>query len=456
MRSGKELQAGAMVRCPKCNVVFKLGEDAKSAPKPAPERTVPPVPKSASEKSSPPAPRSKPPVNKSSIAAGRTDDRPPVSRRRSDDDYDDYDDRDRRPRRRRRQSAKGGGNATVLLVVGGLVALLVVVGGLGLVGYLVFGGKKTATPPALAANNALSVTPSVQAPNPGMASAIPKKPTRETSPAIAKKPESPPPDLTSAPASPTSAGSADIFSYVLKSTVLILNVVPRGVANGTGSVVDANERLILTNYHVVENSQSLIVLFPIYEGGKLVAERERYLNIFKEKTKSPSDLLVAEIVATDPLRDLALIRVPKIPAGTESLPLAKNAINIGQTVHSLGNPGVSGSLWVYTQGAVRAVYRKKWKAGGGDGSLLTVDSEVVETSSPTNPGDSGGPLVNDRGELVGVTEGYLQGGRQISLFISLNEARDFIERSYQRKFAKAWSAPAGRHCVCEVAGAAEM
>src|SRR5262249_25518612 len=127
-----------------------------------------------------------------------------------------------------------------------------------------------------------------------------------------------------------------------------------------------------------------------------------------------------------------------MPPGTETLPLAKGMVNIGQTVHSVGNPGASGALWVYTQGAVRAVYRKKRKAGGGE-LLLTLDAEIVETQSPTNHGDSGGPLVNDRGELVGVTEGGSAEGHLISTFISLNEARDFIEREYQRKFSKAWS-----------------
>src|SRR5262249_35638495 len=157
----------------------------------------------------------------------------------------------------------------------------------------------------------------------------------------------------------------------------------------------------------------LDVLFPRYEGGKLVSEKARYMGLSGAETKL-RDSIRAEIIASDPQRDLALIQVPKLAPGTEALPLAKNNVGIGETVHSVGNAGASGALWVYTQGAVRSIYRMKWRTGGGDGSLLTVDSEVVETSSPVNEGDSGGPLVNERGELVGVTEGYNARARNIS------------------------------------------
>jgi hypothetical protein len=70
--------------------------------------------------------------------------------------------------------------------------------------------------------------------------------------------------------------------------------------------IDANERLILTNYHVVANMHELVVFFPIYENKKPVVERERYTTILKESTKSPEDLLRAELIATDPTRDVAL------------------------------------------------------------------------------------------------------------------------------------------------------
>jgi HEAT repeat protein len=89
------------------------------------------------------------------------------------------------------------------------------------------------------------------------------------------------------------------------------------------------------------------------------------------------------------------------------------------------------------------VYRKKWVSTGGGGIQTPHDAEILETQSPTNHGDSGGPLVNDRGELVGVTQGVHSEAHLFSIFISLNEARDYIEREYLRKFAKPW-APVAR------------
>ena len=65
-------------------------------------------------------------------------------------------------------------------------------------------------------------------------------------------------------------------------------------------------------------------------------------------------------------------------------------------MHSIGNPGTSGALWVYTPGKVRQVYSKKWKAKLDERNIHTFQAKVIETDSPTNPGDSGGPLVNDR------------------------------------------------------------
>src|SRR5262249_25773310 len=199
-----------------------------------------------------------------------------------------------------------------------------------------------------------------------------------STPASLTEPETPSSDPPVDHVSPPSSGSVqDIYNYVLKSTTWILNLQQDRISSGTGSVIDANERLILTNYHVVANMHELVVFFPIYENKKPVVERERYMTIFKESTKSPEDLLRAELIATDPTRDVALIRVPKLPPGTETLPIAKSLVNIGQTVHSVGNPGASGALWVYTPGVVRSVYRHKWKVGG-EHLLLTLDAEVVE------------------------------------------------------------------------------
>jgi HEAT repeat protein len=428
-RSAKELAPGTQVRCPKCSHVFRLAStNGQAAPtKITTKSTVitKPSPSNSGVQNKPPRP-----------AQVLDNDRQKAKKRR-DDDYDDDDDR---PRRKKRKPEKQSSSA--VLWIAGSVAALVLIGGGVTVAILAFGGGDKDKGTQVANNN---TQPSTRPPAPSVPSTPPinsqDRPAPITSPnaTAPKQPETTSTEPVSGPITPAAAGSVqEIHQYVLKSTAWILNIMPNGAATGTGSVIDVNERLILTNYHVVANMQELVVFFPMYEKGNLVVERDRYTTKIRERTKSPEDLLRAELVATDTQRDLALIRVPKLPPGTEALPLAKNLPTIGQTVHSVGNPGASGALWVYTQGVVRVVYKKKWKAGD-EGLLLTLEAEIVETQSPTNHGDSGGPLVNERGELVAVTEGGAGGANLVSVFISVNEARDFIQHEYSRRNGKAWN-----------------
>ena len=53
---------------------------------------------------------------------------------------------------------------------------------------------------------------------------------------------------------------------------------------------------------------------------------------------------------------------------------------------------------------------------------------MIETDSPTNPGDSGGPLVNDKGELVGVTQGAALDAQSLSIFVDLSEVKRLLRR----------------------------
>jgi S1-C subfamily serine protease len=131
------------------------------------------------------------------------------------------------------------------------------------------------------------------------------------------------------------------------------------------------------------------------------------------------------VVARDNHRDLALIQLETLPLDAVALPLARESPDEGQRVFSIGNPRGSGAMWVYTPGEVRAVYHRHWKARGTK-SILDLEAQVVETSSATNPGDSGGPLVNERGELIGVTQGASGEAQLISFFIDISEVRNLL------------------------------
>jgi S1-C subfamily serine protease len=214
---------------------------------------------------------------------------------------------------------------------------------------------------------------------------------------------------------------AKVYQEALKSVVWIYS--PRGkgkAATGTGSLVDRKLKLVLTNYHVVDDGNSAVVMFPAHKGNRVVAEREYYYEHLK------TDGIRGKVVARDKKADLALIQLESIPENAVAIPLAKEGAVPGQSVHSIGNPGGSGALWVYTPGKVRQVYLKKWKAQLSEDRTVTFEANVVETDSATNPGDSGGPLLNDKGQLVGVTQGGAIKAQLISTFIDVVEVKHFL------------------------------
>jgi hypothetical protein len=125
-------------------------------------------------------------------------------------------------------------------------------------------------------------------------------------------------------------------------------------------------------------------------------------------------------------------------------------------VHSVGNPGGSGALWVYTPGKVRQVYQKNWRAEV-DGKTLSFKAKVVETDSATNPGDSGGPLVNDQGELVGVTQGGAIKAQLLSTFVDVGEVKRILANPdvarYTKKKSTAPPIPERREALPSLDGA---
>ena len=222
---------------------------------------------------------------------------------------------------------------------------------------------------------------------------------------------------------PVDSGTS-VYKTVLRSTVWVHSDRGGGrLATGSGSLVDRGRRLVLTNYHVVGNVKKATVFFPDFGANKKAApDRKHYLD------RAGRLGISGEVVEIDKQGDLALIRLDRVPDGVPSLPLAAESPEPGQTVHSIGNPGKSGALWVYTPGKVRQVYSKKWKAKLDERTIQTFQAKVIETDSPTNPGDSGGPLVNDKGELVGVTQGGAIDAQSLSTFVDRSEVKRLLDR----------------------------
>jgi hypothetical protein len=227
--------------------------------------------------------------------------------------------------------------------------------------------------------------------------------------------------LTVAPFAPAQSGT-DAYKSTVKSTVWIHSERGRrGLATGSGSLVDKSAKLVLTNYHVVGDNKRATVFFPAYKDDKPIPEKAYY----KDRTRTLG--IDAEVIEIDRNADLAVLKLERVPAGAPELKLANGSADPGQQIHSVGNPGGSGALWVYTPGKVRQVYQKTWKADL-EGKIVTFKAKVVETDSPTNPGDSGGPLVNDKAELVGVTQGGASNAQLISTFVDLSEVKKILAR----------------------------
>ncbi len=423
---------GNMVACPSCGQTLAVkvpAQPAAPAPKPAAPKSAPTAPRPAAM----PPQASRPRVEDVPITASIVD-RPKKKKKRRDDDHEEE-----------------GGNKN-LLIIGGVAGGIVAVGGLViLIILLARGGDKPSdsqpvarrtTPEFERQPNVVSlpknlepivpVQPGLNPPgnvNPG--------PGKPASPETAS--EAPPPDAKPElpPDTPTFASGGggataeEVHQYVLKSITWVVCINPdsRRVSTGSGSLVDKANRLVLTNYHVIDGGSVHLVLFPVWKDGKLVTDRETYMNYVQSKS---SHAIQGKVVAQDPSKDLALVQLDRLPSGFEALPMSKNTVGAGQGVHSVGSPGASPALWAYTPGTVRGVTTGyKWRAGPQ--GELHCDADVVATTSPTNPGDSGGPLVNDRGELVGVTHGFHPEANSMSLFIEVNEARKFVEKHFRSR-----------------------
>ncbi|WP_300067221.1 Do family serine endopeptidase [uncultured Ruegeria sp.] len=160
------------------------------------------------------------------------------------------------------------------------------------------------------------------------------------------------------------------------------NTPERGPSQGLGSgfVLD-EEGYIVTNHHVVDNASTVTV--------RLSDDRE----------------FEAEVVGTDPLTDLAVL---KIDAG-ESLQAVdlgdSDVIRVGEDVVAIGNPfGLSSTV---TTGIVSAKGRSI-----SQGPY----AEFIQTDAAINKGNSGGPLFNMEGEVVGVNSAiYSPSGGSVGL-----------------------------------------
>jgi S1-C subfamily serine protease len=202
---------------------------------------------------------------------------------------------------------------------------------------------------------------------------------------------------------PHTRGARDIslFRQIAPSVVLILIKDKFG----SGSLLQNN--LILTNFHVVDHSREVTLVFkPTDPGGK----------------PSQDEIVKGDLVKVDVQRDLALVR-PRSLSNHALLPLEVSSqdIEVGADVRAIGHP--KGEKWTYTKGIVSSVRPNyEWSAGGD-----THRATVIQTQTPINPGNSGGPLLSDDGKIIGVNSFITKGAEGLNFAVAANEIRYLIK-----------------------------
>ncbi|RDE19751.1 DegQ family serine endoprotease [Motiliproteus coralliicola] len=149
----------------------------------------------------------------------------------------------------------------------------------------------------------------------------------------------------------------------------------RSQSAGSGVIIDAEQGLVVTNHHVIANSDEIHI--ALTDGRSLQAT----------------------LIGSDPDADLALLKVEA--DNLTEVPLANSdALEVGDFVVAIGNPFGLGQT--VTTGIVSAL--------GRTGLGIEGYENFIQTDASINPGNSGGALVNLRGELVGINTAIIAPG----------------------------------------------
>jgi hypothetical protein len=222
---------------------------------------------------------------------------------------------------------------------------------------------------------------------------------------------------------PCSQARSDVYYQLLRSTGWV--VVKHGkkkFSSGTCWVLDERRCLVVTNQHVVGTRKKVKVFFPRYRKGKVIRPSRSYV---QKKHSIPG-----KVLATDGKRDLALIRLKRLPPGIGALALATDRPAADEPLYSVGNSSVksnvqTGKLWRFVGSKVKQLVFGKFEQK----TKLTVEACVLKTFSRFGHGDSGGPLVNARNQLVAVVDAISTKNRRIGFSIDVTEVREFVEHA---------------------------
>jgi serine protease Do len=162
---------------------------------------------------------------------------------------------------------------------------------------------------------------------------------------------------------------------------------------GSGFIIERGGT-VLTNEHVVRGATEVVV------------------------TLSDGRDFPADVVGTDEVTDLAVLRLRNPPANLPTAPLGTSSnLIIGEWVIAIGNPFgflLSNAEPTVTAGVVSGVGRNIVPGGTDEGRGYYLD--MIQTDASINPGNSGGPLINALGQVIGVNSSIIsQSGGSVGL-----------------------------------------
>ena len=168
---------------------------------------------------------------------------------------------------------------------------------------------------------------------------------------------------------------------------------------GTGIIVSENG-YIITNNHVIENANDVVVID---------STGEQYDDV--------------TVIGRDPLNDVAFLKVKSDKTFKAATLGNSSTVRIGQQVVAIGNALGQYSNTV-TSGIISGVGRPV-TADAGNGQTETL-TDLLQTDASINPGNSGGPLLNMAGQVIGINTAIAADANGIGFSIPINSTKGVL------------------------------
>ena len=223
---------------------------------------------------------------------------------------------------------------------------------------------------------------------------------------------------TSATTGATTAGVLDLTRVVATAKESVVTITADGISSdgfspfgqptegiGSGIILTA-DGYILTNRHVVQNSQSLSV--ALHDGRTFPA------TIVREASDN----------------DLALIKIDATGLAAASIGSSKT-IEVGQTALAIGSP-LGTFTETVTQGIVSGLGREVTVADRATRGSTTLRG-LIQTDAAINPGNSGGPLLDAGGNVIGINTAVASTAEGLGFAIPIDAAADLIKLTAARQ-----------------------